>query len=227
MSMVNDVSVSDPKKFLDATLAMLRAMKGGEGQLNFFKDVKVEPDVQTYQGLTFTKIVASLDLDKLAQIGGNNPAQVEAMKSMFGGDTLTYWYGTDGKNRLLQVMAPTWEAVKVQVGSYLKGETGIGSSPGYKAVRAEMPDRASLFVLFDTQSLVKMMVSQLATTLKNPDLKVPDTLPKDPAFLGGSIAPRPPLGFEFHLVIPSSVGAVIEKGLLPVFQSLQAGAANP
>ena len=226
MKVVNDITVSDPKKYLAASEATLRAMKGAEGQFNFFKDVKVEPEVQTYQGLTFTRIVATLDLDKLAKLGGNDPAQGEAMKSMFGGDTATYWYGTDGKTRLLQVMAPSWEAVKAQIDGYLKGEPGIGASPGYKAVRSELPEQANLLVLLDAQSLIKMFVSQLATTLKNPDLKVPDDLPKEPVFLGGSVTPRPPLGYEFHLFIPSSVGTVINKGVMPMLPHLQPGGAN-
>jgi hypothetical protein len=218
--------VSDPKKYLAASEAVLRAMKGTEGQSSFFKDVKVEPDVQTYQGLTFTRIVATLDLGKLAQLGGNNPAQGEAMKSLFGGGTATYWYGTDGKKRLLQVMAPSWEAVKAQIDGYLKGEPGIGASRGFKAIRSELPEQTSLLVLFEAQSFVKMIVSQLAATLKNPDLKVPDDLSKEPVFLGGSITPRPPLGYEFHLVIPSTVGTVIDKGLMPLIQKLQPGGVN-
>ena len=226
MSVVNDIKVSDPKKYLAASEAMLRAMKGVEGQFNFFKDVKVEPDIQTFQGLTFTRIVATLDLDKLAKIGGNNPEQADVLKSMFGGDTATYWYGTDGKTRLLQVMAPSWEAAKSHIVGYLKDEPGIGASPGFKAVRSELPEQASLLVLFETQSFIKMIVGQLAKTLKNPDLKVPDDLPKEPAFLGGSITPRPPLGYEFHLVIPSSVGNVINKGLVPLAPHLQPGGAN-
>jgi len=226
MKVVNDITVSDPKKYLAASEAMLRAMKGVEGQFGFFKDVKVEPNVQTYHGLTFTRIVATLDLDKLAKLGGNNLAQGEAMKSMFGGDTATYWYGTDGKTRLLQVMAPSWEEVKSQIDGYLKGEPGIGASPGFKSVRSELPEKASLLVMLDTQSLVKMFASQLSTTLKNPAIKVPDDLPKEQAFLGASISPQPPLGYEFHLVIPSSVGNVIEKGMVPIFRNLQPGGAN-
>jgi hypothetical protein len=223
MSVVNDITVSDPKKYLAASEAMLRAMKGTEGHGGFFKEVKVEPDVQTFQGLTFTRIVATMDFDKLAELAGNNPAQVENMKSMFGGGTATYWYGTDGKTRLLQVMTPTWEDVKAKVGGYLKGEPGVGANAGFKAVRSELPEQTSLLVLFEVQSFLKMVVGQLATTLHNPDLKLPDHLSKDPVFLGGSMTPRPPLGYEFHLVIPTSVGTLIDKGLIPVFQGLQPG----
>ncbi len=222
MSMVSDIVVSDPKKFIGACEAMLLAMKGGKGQLNVYKDIQVERDAQTYQGLTFAKIVVTMDLEKLAQLGGNNPAQAEAMKSMFGGEKVTYWYGTDGK-RLLQVMGPTWESVKAQIDGYLKGEAGIGASPGFQAVRSQLAEQSSLLVLLDAQELIRMMANQLAATLKNPDLKVPDGLPKDPAYLGASLTPRPPLGFEFRLMLPSSVGTVVDKGLIPMLRGLQPG----
>ncbi len=225
MSVVNDIIVTDPKKYIDACEAMILAMKGGKGQFNVYKDVQVERNAQTHQGLTFTKIAATMDLEKLAQVAGKNPGQVEAMKSMFGGEKVTYWYGTDGK-RLLQVMGPTWESVKAQIDGYLKGEAGIGASPGFQTVRSQLAEQSSLLVLLDARELVRMMANQLSTTLKNPDLKVPDGLPKDPAYLGASLTPRPPLGFEFRLVIPSSVGTVIDKGLIPMLRGLQPGGVN-
>jgi hypothetical protein len=217
--------VSDPKKYLAACEAILVAMKGPEGQPGLYKDVKVERAAQTYQGLTFTRIVVTLDLDKLAQLGGINPVQGETMKWMFGGDTVTYWYGTDGK-RVLQVMEPSWESAKAQIDGYLKGEAGIGANPRFKAVRSQLPEQTSLLVLLDVQGLAKMYAGLFAAMFKNPDLKLPDDLPKDPAFLGASLTPRPPVGYEFHLVIPTSVGTLIDKGLMPLFRQLQPGGAN-
>jgi len=216
---INDITVSDPKKYIEANVAMLQAMKGGEGQLNVYKDIKVERDAQTYQGMAFTRVVATLDLDKLAQIGGNNPAQAETFKAMFGGDTVSYWFGTDGK-RLLQVMTPKWEDAKAQVDAYLKGSAGVGATPGFKALRSQLPEQASLLFMVNAQSLVQIFATQFAAILKNPNLKVPGDLPKEPALLGVSLTPRPPVGYEFHLVIPSSVGIVIEKGLAPLFRGL-------
>jgi hypothetical protein len=31
----------------------------------------------------------------------------------------------------------------------------------------------------------------------------------------------PPAGYEFHLVVPSQVGPIFEKGLVPLFQSIK------
>jgi hypothetical protein len=56
---------------------------------------------------------------------------------------------------------------------------------------------------------------------------VPDDLPKEPAFLGASLTPRPPAGYEFHLVVPGAFGTVIAKGMVPLFQGLRPPGANP
>src|SRR5204862_574086 len=50
MRSLTEVIASDPKKYMEASLAMLQAMKGGDGQLNLYKHIKIEPDVQTYRG---------------------------------------------------------------------------------------------------------------------------------------------------------------------------------
>jgi hypothetical protein len=223
---LSEFSVSDPRKYIDATLAMLEAMKGaGESPLNVYKDIKVERDAKTCRGIAFTQIITTVDLDKLTRLAGNNPAQAEGMKAMFGGGTVSYWYGTDGR-RAFQVMAPNWDDAKAQVESYLDGKDGIGATAAFKAVRSQLPEQASLLVLLSTQGLIRMFASQFAAMFQNPDLKVPADLPKDPVFLGVSLTPRAPAGYEFHLVVPSSVGPVVNKGLIPILQGLRPPGGN-
>src|SRR5262249_8068646 len=143
---MNDIRVSDPKKYIEANLAMLESMSGGEGRHGAFKDVKIERDAKTHEGMTFTHVAVTLDMDKLAQLGGNNPAQRENLKAMFGGEKMEYWYGTDGK-RLLELVSSSWEDAKAQADAYVKGTDGIGASSGFKNVRSQLPDRASLLLL--------------------------------------------------------------------------------
>jgi hypothetical protein len=64
---------------------------------------------------------------------------------------------------------------------------------------------------------VKQIADQMSSLGKG-DVKVPTDTPKEPAFLGGSVTAGPK-GFQFRLVVPSAVGPVIEKGLVPVIQS--------
>ena len=227
MKMFSDISISDPKKYVAVYEAMLRAMKGGA--FDVYKDVKTDRDIKTYRGMKFTRTVLTIDLDKLSQMGGNDPAQVErmksTMKSMYNGDTVTYWLGANG-HRVLQVLEPTWDLVKAQVDGYLDNRGGVGETAGFKAVRAALPEQGSLFVIIETQSIAKSYAGLFATMLKQPNQKLGEDTPKEPAFLGVSLTLRPPLGFEFHLVIPSEVGTVVAKGLVPMFRGLARAAAG-
>jgi hypothetical protein len=49
-------------------------------------------------------------------------------------------------------------------------------------------------------------------------LKAPEDMPKEAAYVGGSLTPHPTDGYEFHLVVPSAVGTVVAKAMLPLFQ---------
>lgn len=216
---MNVTHVADPKKYITACQANIQALKGGDGPSSVYKDVKIESNVENYRGLTFSHIIATLDFDKLAQLNPNNPAAAAAVKSMFGGETMNTWLGTDGK-RVFQVTAPTWNDVKAQIDTFLKGNAGIGTVAGFKSVRSRLPEQASLVVLVSAQGLVRMFASQLAATLNKPDLKAPGDLPKEPVLFGVSLTPRPPSGYEFHLVVPSQIGPIFEKGLVPLFQSI-------
>ena len=217
---INVMHVSDPKKYIAAGLANLQSLKGGDGLSGVYKDLKIESDIETYRGFTFSHIAATIDFEKLMQFSPNNPAAATAMKSMFGGETLNSWLGTDGK-QVVQVTAPSWADVKAQVDTYLKGTAGIGTAPGFKYVRSHLPEQASLLALISGQGLVRMFASQLAATLNNPDLKAPTDLPREPVFLGVSLTPSRPSGYEFHLVVPSQLGPIFEKGLVPIFQSIK------
>lgn len=225
MLSVKEIKTEDPKGFLDKRLAIVRAMRG-DGQSGFFKEVKIEPNAQTHAGLTFVHSSCTINLDKLAELSGNNPAQVEALKGMFGDGPVNTWYGTDGK-RVLEVVAPKWEEARSLVDAYLKGEGGVGQTPGFKAVLSELPGRASLILLYSAQGLTRMMANQFAAITRNPNLKVPADMPGEAAYLGASLTPHSKAGYEFHLVVPSAVGPVISKGLIPLFQGLAGGLANP
>ncbi len=219
MRNLNVTHVADPKRYIAACQANFQALKGSEGSSSVYKDLKVESDVEKYQGFTFSHIAATFDFDKLAQLNPNNPAGAAAMKSMFGGETMNSWLGTDGK-RVFQVTAPNWNAAKAQVDTFLKGNAGIGTVAGFKSVRSCLPEQANLLALVSAQGLVRLFATQFAATLNKPDLKAPDDLPKEPALFGVSLTYRPPSGYEFHLVVPSQVGPVFEKGLVPLFQSI-------
>ena len=91
-------------------------------------------------------------------------------------------------------------------------------------MRAALPERATVLGFMSAQGLVNQMAMQFAAMFNNPDLKAPADLPKDPALVGMAVTLGEP-GYGFRIVVPSRVGEVVEKGLVPLFQSM-AGQVN-
>ncbi len=224
MKTFNVAVTSDPKKLFDTTLAALKAIKGSDSPLMVFKDVVITPEAEKYAGFTFARSEMTLDPDKIAKSQPGNPNAVKSMMDMFGGsDKVTSWIGVDAK-RLVQVNAPSWDQAKAQIDAYLKGTGGLGDAAGFRAARARLPERASFLGLFSAQGFVRQMVAMMAMNPAAAAAPPATDMPKEPAFIAASLTPMPPTGYEFHLYVPSPVGAVIEKGLLPVIQGMRGGA---
>jgi hypothetical protein len=212
---------SDPQKYLESIVAMLRAQKAAAGPLNVIKDVTVTPKVETYRGYTFHRIEMIFDFEKLAEAQPGKPADAalaDRMKAMFGGSRNTYWYGIKDRE-LIQVTAPSWDEAKARLDAYFNGAETIGTSSSFQAVRGKLAKQATVVALVHAQGLVRMIGSA-----NDAAFKLPDSVPKDPAFVGVSLTPNDSPGYEFHFVVPSPVGPVIEKGLVPVIQALPARA---
>lgn len=223
----NVVNTSDPKAYVDMTNKMIKSMQGGDNPLNLYKDVKVEPNAQTYQGVSFAHVVGTMDVDKLEKLAGGNQAGGGAagVKAMFQDGRFEYWIGSDDK-RVFQLMTPDWEQGKAQLETFLKGDHRINTVPGFRAVRSALADQASVLMIANAQGLVRMIASQFGANLNRPELKEPAGLPAEPAFLGFSLTPRQPAGFEFHFALPSSVVPVLENGLIPLIQQAQPAKVN-
>lgn len=217
----NVIHAVDPKAYIEATQAMLTALTAADSPLNVYKEVKVEPDAQKYEGVSFTHVVAVFDADKLAKLGAaGNGGGASSLKAMFGGDSMSYWIGADG-DRVIQVTTPTWEQAKAQIDAYKKGESPVGGSPAFHAVRSDLADRASFMMITSAQGFARMIAAQLSATMNKPELKNLADLPEEPAFFGLSLTPKAPNGYEFQLSLPSPVAPVFEKGLAPLIQNLR------
>lgn len=222
MISINEIHTADPGKYIEKSLALLRAM-GGEGTSSLYKEVKVEPGAQKVRGISFTQATATIRMEKLAELAGNNPAQVETMKAMFADGRMNLWYGIDG-TRILQVSAPKWEDARPLVEACLNREGGLGQTPGFRAVLSELPGRASFVMALNMQGMVRLFARQFATLTRNPDLKAPEDLPQEPAYLGAALTPHPSEGYEVHLVLPGPAGTVVARGMVPLFQALSGAA---
>ncbi len=224
MKTLNIVTVADPRKLLATSETMLKAMKGGDNPLNFMKDIKVTPKAETYSGFTFTRVDMTLDLDKLgklqpAGIQPGNPGDAgKAMAAMFGGDHISSWYGIDEK-QMIQVTAANWGEAKAQIDGYLKGGNKVGTSAGFRSVRDRLPKQAGVLALMSAQGFVRQMAKQLSMTMG--EMKPGADMPEEPAMIGMSMSPIAPAGYEFHLIVPSTVGPVFEKGMAPMLQNVR------
>ena len=70
MRTINDIKVADPQKFMDASIAMLKAMGSGDGPGKIYKDLKIEPAAQTDRGMTFTHVAGDDRHGEAGRAGG-------------------------------------------------------------------------------------------------------------------------------------------------------------
>src|SRR5262249_8245365 len=152
MTAITELFVPDPAAYIDACVATAQAMQeGGDGQPGLYKDVKIERDAQTADGLKFTQVSFKMDTEQMQKLVGNAPGQAEMMKAMLGKGDLSQWYGTDGK-RLIQIGARSWDEARKMLDSFTNAGGGVGRTAGFKAATSELPERANLVVVFNVQS---------------------------------------------------------------------------
>ncbi len=207
----------DPAKAVEATLfATKNAKSSGQAA---FKSVDVTPKAETYKGFALNRMTITLDLEKMTP--ANAPGGPESMKKLMGGDTITSWIGTDGKT-VINVGGKTFDEAKARIDAFLSGEGSIGKTPAFTALRGNLPKQVSTLVLVNAQGLVRM-AAQTAAAMMGRDFVVPSDMPKEPALFGGSIT-NSPKGFQFQFIVPSNVGPVIEKGVVPMLEGIDGGA---
>lgn len=202
----------DPAKAVEAATLANRGMKTS-GQAAF-KDVTVTPNAQSYKGFQFNEVTLTFDLEKMTP--PNAPGGGEGIKKLLGGETARSWFGTDGKI-FLNVGGKTFDEAKARIDAFLSGEGSLGKVPAFAAIRKQLPDDVTGVVLVSAQGLTNV-VAQGVTAFTNNPVAVPADMPKETALFGGSITSSPK-GSLFRFVVPSNVGPVIEKGLVPVIQS--------
>ena len=193
-------------------------MGAKEGGLGMFKEVKVTDDAESYKGYKFSKCEVVLDVEKFASLqpAGGGAAM---FNSLYGGDRLTTWYGVND-SQLVSATGKTWEQAKAQLDAVLEGDKKLSTTPGFKAVRPRLSNNASLLMMMSMQGLAKQFATQFGAMANNFNIKVPADMPAEPAFVGLSVSAAAG-GYELDLVIPSEVGPVVEKGIVPLFQSLR------
>ncbi len=186
----------------------------------FIQNVEVKENVATHRGFSLSQATVSFDLEKMAgdQAAGN-PAAVAVLKGMLGDGSMTTFYGSDGTHAV-SISAKTVDEAKARIDAVLDGNGGIGQTPGFQAARKRLPDKTNILMLGSAQGMVKGMARMIGIATGGEAAALPADLPKEPAFLGGSLS-LSPAGYSFDLVVPSEVGPVLEKGLAPIIQAVQ------
>lgn len=205
----------DPAK-AEAAAALQSQSAKTSGQM-MFKSVDITPKAETYKGFTLSRAKMTLDLDKMTP--PNAPGGVENMKKLMGGDVITSWFGTDGKT-FVNLGGKTFDQAKARLDAFLTGEGAVGKTKAFESIRAKLPENVTGVVLVSAQGLVRM-VAQVVTAMTPNQAAVPADMPKDTALFGGSLTSSPK-GYQFRFIVPSAVGPVMEKGLVPMLQSLGA-----
>jgi hypothetical protein len=124
--------------------------------------------------------------------------------------------GTDG-TLFFEATASSDDQIKAQLATIRDGSHSLGNLSSWKALRAKLPEQATVLVILNAQETAKMILAAIGAASNNPGLKSPTDLPKTPALMGFVLITSPK-GYDFRLVIPSDVGPVFEKGLAPLGQ---------
>ena len=174
-----------------------------------------ELNAVTHGGFRFARIKSHIDPAKIAKLTKDANAQVpnsaEIMKKMFTSDDLISYVGTDGK-MFLEVSATSDDQLKKQVDAIKDGSHSLGTLASWKAVRARLPEQATILVLVNAQEMVKMILTSVGAMQNQGELKPPADFPKTTALMGIALISSPK-GYDFRLIIPGDVGPVFEKGL--------------
>lgn len=212
MRVISLADPADPGAAVKASMDAKRAAKGGDAG-----GTTVEADAMTYGGFKLGRIREKIDPKMVEQIIAARPDVPNLagiVKMMIPNDNFTEYVGTDGK-LFLSTMAPADDQVKAHIDAIKDDARNLGGLASWKALRARMPKRARVFLVFNAQETVKMILAIVGAVDNNPAAKPPADLPKTIALMGFALTSSPD-GYDFRLVVPSEVGPVFEKGLAPL-----------
>jgi len=221
---VQDIRIfngDDPQAVVKAEAGIFEALRGGSG---FIKAVTLDPKTTTHEGFALRQATMQPDFVKLAA-GEANPGDIAALKKAFGGETLTTWFGTDGR-RVLEVTAHDWNAARPVVDAVLTGRGSIGQVPDYAALRKRLPGQVSTLIMVNAQSTARQISENLAAALPEAkSAKAPVEIPKGTSLLAASVTSTT-AGTRFQAIIPSAVGPIFEKALSPAVEEVQGKTAR-
>lgn len=187
----------DPAKLVEAYAKALKAVPKEARYQNV--PMKEKPALkeadQTHAGFKLHRATMRLDFEAaVADLPDENirKATIESMKSMMD-ETMTYWFGTDGK-RYVTINAKDWDGAKKMLDEYLAGKEKIGSDAAFQAARSNLPAEATQILAAEvSRSLTGLggYMKQLMEAMPGfPGGDIPELKPvKDqaPAYIGVAV----------------------------------------
>lgn len=212
------VELDDPEAYVSSALDLYRAMDAAEGQVGrVMKAVEITPGAETYDDVSMTRVVMTFDLEAMSG-GPQAPAEsVAAIRSIFGGDSITTWVGAKDRYSVF-VNAPDWPTARGLIDRIREAEGAVGESDSYRAVRPKLPEQVSALVMVNVRGLVDQF-SSMFSAMFDREIEPPADLPDGPALVGVTVVSSED-GLHLDAFVPSPVGRVIEHGLLPLFRQL-------
>lgn len=238
------IEAEDAPALIEAVRSAVEAIKNREFSL--IKDLTIEAEAETHEGYTFDKITASYDFDAFTKeveeqaekaktevqgqidndaikqnvekaLAENEIDREDAVKLLrrVVGESTTLFVGTDG-TKSLSVLAENWDDAKAQIDSYVANDKGIGQTESFQKVRAQLPDRVRSLTMVDLQTGFRQVLGEVRQATDE-EVRAPQGTPEQPAFIGSSLVAEEN-GLRFQTFVPSEVGPVIEKGIIPLIE---------
>jgi hypothetical protein len=135
----------------------------------------------------------------------------------------TTWIGTDGKV-VYHLSAPDWPTAQKALESFLDGNAGVGADAGYQLTRKNLPSEATAIMLFETQSLITMLLDYARETMKSipadlPPLGKPKAIKTDATYIGVALTLKPQ-SVTLDLFVPTTSMNVAARMLVPLFKPI-------
>ncbi len=216
---VEVLALTIPENVEQTTSAMVELMKT-MAQSPAIKEATLEEKVDTYKGFVLNKASMRFDFEKMLGDQAGNPMAAGMVKAMVGEDgATTTYFGSDGK-QLVSATAKSLEEAHQKIDQLSDEKAGIGTKPGYQALMSRLPKETNALFAVNAQRLVRFIGQILGTVAGGDPIAPPADMPTEMALFGGSLATHPS-GYRLDFVLPSAVGPVLEKGLVPIVQGIQ------
>jgi hypothetical protein len=225
------MKAENPESVVEAVRSGVAAIQGKDFSL--IKELTIEQGAQEHQSYSFDKITASYDFDAFtkevkeqaeklqpeAAEGQKPPVDrqeaIEVLRKVVGEST-TVWVGSNGE-QVVNLLAANWEDAQKQLDAYLANDQGIGQTESFKKVRAQLPDRVRSLYMVDMQTGTRQVLAEARQATGDEDLRAGQGMPEQPAMVGMAVVAEPD-GLRFSGFVPSEVGPVVEKGIIPLIE---------